>query len=1307
MVVSPVRFVRRFAPLAVVGLLLLPAVTHGQGGMTNGLNYTGDILLAGEIDTYSFTATAGDDLIVHIGETAGIADFTPWIRLFAPDNSMVGNASGVLAAQINVAAAQTGTYTVQVGSFDTGFDATGSYTLTLAKSPGAFSISPGDEGGALTNGANHTGHIHVGDVDMWSFDATAGDAIVLALGEVGADTAFQPWLRLRSPTGQNIGNTSGVLAAQLDIVAPATGTYTVVIGSFDTGFDATGDYTLTLTRTAGPYTVSPGDQGGPMTNGSNHTGHIHVGDLDTWTFDATAGDAIVLALGETGPINTPFQPWLRLKSPTGQNIGNTSGVLAAQLDIVAPVTGTYTVIVSTFDTGFDATGDYTLTLTKTTGPYTVDGGDEGGPMTNGANHTGHLFIGDLDTYTFTATAGDAIVLALGEVGPDTAYQPWLRLKSPTGANIGNTSGVLAAQLDIVAPATGLYTVVVSSFDTAFDAPGDYTLTLTKTAGPYTVSGGDEGGPMTNGSNHTGHIHVGDLDTWTFTATAGDAIVLALGEVGADSAFQPWLRLKSPTGQSLGNASGVLATQFDVVATVTGTYTVVVSTFDTGFDATGDYTLTLTRTAGPYTVTPGDEGGPMTNGSNYTGSIHVGDLDTYTFTAAAGDDIKLAIGEVGGNSAFQPWVRLKSPTGENLGNTSGVLAAQIDAQATVTGTYTVIVSTFDTGFDATGNYTLTLAKTPGAFTISPGDEGGSLTAGGSTTKTGFIHVGDLDLWSFVAHGGDPLNLTITETGSPSADFTPWIRLIGPSGQNVGGASGATTAQINVAAPITGTYHVIVSTFDTGLDGSGDYILSVSGIRDSIVCNGDFSLNENCWSFFATPTLPYIVHNVTNGVLNYYRVPPPAGTTNQAVAFQETGVAMPAFAPIRTQFDLANTSSVRKRISVLVLAHDFSDLSVCTFWLEPNAPMRTYVMRTHTNQAWTNTALYFYAASAGDNGGMYQIDNVSMAYVPEQAADRTDCVDPTTPAAPGGGAGPDLLVNGNFDTGSLAPWFTFGTITAQVNTGVLEMIKASSTAPAGVVSQQTAQPMTAGQILTATFQLGNSSPVRKRVTVLLHDTDFSDLSACTFWLLPGQPLSDFTYRTFTTKAWTNASVSIYPATVGAQQWIRVDNVTFQRTPATATVGTECIEPSGSSAAFAEAARNGPASAGADASDASAGGAPGVTSASDLREFTADPAGDKALSVDDAIDLREMSAATLKFSSWLAGTNTNALVQVSVDGVEWVTVGAAPESDRWTPVDIDLSSFAGEVIRVRFVLQSRTPFDDEGPSRWRIRQLRVEGR
>src|SRR5262245_51718195 len=51
------------------------------------------------------------------------------------------------------------------------------------------------------------------------------------------------------------------------------------------------------------------------------------------------------------------------------------------------------------------------------------------------------------------------------------------------------------------------------------------------------------GPMANGENHTATISAaGEIDTWTFTANAGEYISLSIGEVGADSAFWPWIRL---------------------------------------------------------------------------------------------------------------------------------------------------------------------------------------------------------------------------------------------------------------------------------------------------------------------------------------------------------------------------------------------------------------------------------------------------------------------------------------------------------------------------------------------------------------------------------------------------------------------------------------------------------------------------------------------------------------------------------------------------------------------------------------------
>jgi hypothetical protein len=80
----------------------------------------------------------------------------------------------------------------------------------------------------------------------------------------------------------------------------------------------------------------------------------------------------------------------------------------------------------------------------------------------------------------------------------------------------------------------------------------------------------------------------------------------------------------------------------------------------------------------------------------------------------------------------------------------------------------------------------------------------------------------------------------------------------------------------------------------------------------------------------------------------------------------------------------------------------------------------------------------------------------------------------------------------------------------------------------------------------------------VTVLLNDSDFSDLVACTFWLPAGAPLDTYTLKTFTTKAWGNAMISVYSATSGVLPWVRVDNATLQTTPSSVVIGTECIEP-----------------------------------------------------------------------------------------------------------------------------------------------------
>ena len=56
--------------------------------------------------------------------------------------------------------------------------------------------------------------------------------------------------------------------------------------------------------------------------------------------------------------------------------------------------------------------------------------------------------------------------------------------------------------------------------------------------------------------------------------------------------------------------------------------------------------------------------------------------------------------------------------------------------------------------------------------------------------------------------------------------------------------------------------------------------------------------------------------------------------------------------------------------------------------------------------------------------------------------------------------------------------------------------------GVLLQGTGGRMADDQTVTSTFELGNSSGRRQRVTIRLYEGDFRDIAACTFWIPPSR-------------------------------------------------------------------------------------------------------------------------------------------------------------------------------------------------------------
>lgn len=606
--------------IRVLGLaaavVALPQLSTAQGVLVNGATYTGTTGAAGEIDQWTFTANQGDYLIVRAGEipvSPGTPDpgYWPWIRILGTTGSVIASAAGNTDAEAAVAAPLSGTYTVLVGAYYP--TATGSYRLTLAKGPGAFQTSGGDEGGAMTNGIRHAGRIEVGDLDMWSFDADQNDTVVVRIGEVPVgsgqpDPGFWPWIRVIGTNGAVLDTAAGNLDAEATFRAPLTGTYTVVVGAYYGG--AGNDYLLNLAMAPAPFQTEQNDQGGAMTNGLRHTGAIGLGDLDIWSFDAAQNDTFVLRAGEipVGPgVPDPgFWPWIRVVGPTGVIVGQAAGDIDAETSFRATLSGTYTVIVAAYYAG--ATGDYRVALAKAPGSFQTAAGDNGGAMSNGTRYAGRVDVGDLDMWSFTATQGHTTVVRIGEIlvgagTPDPGFWPWIRVVSPAGVIVDQAAGNTDAEATFTAPLTGTYTVIAGAYYGG--AAGDYRLSYA-TFGSFQTSAGDQGGGLVDNVAQTGAIDLGDLDLWSFSACQGGTVVVTLSEIPVgpgtpDPGFWPWLRVIGPAGTVVAQSAGDLVATSTFAAPASGAYTVVAAAYYGG--GTGDYTVKVVGACTTPPVTP--------------------------------------------------------------------------------------------------------------------------------------------------------------------------------------------------------------------------------------------------------------------------------------------------------------------------------------------------------------------------------------------------------------------------------------------------------------------------------------------------------------------------------------------------------------------------------------------------------------------------------------------------------------------------------------------------------------------------------
>jgi len=311
-----------------------------------------------------------------------------------------------------------------------------------------FSLTLVASAQTLINGANQAGILLVNTTNSYTFTANAGDSINLRQGTTG----FKGYLELYGPTGALLGTAAGNSTDQLiAYTATTNGTFTVLVSSEYYG--GTGTYVLNLAQIPEPFIVPAGDGGGTLTNGADATGTITLGRQDLWSFTANKGDSINVRQGTTG-----FKGYLELYGPTGALLGTAAGNSTDQLiAYTATTNGTFTVLVSSEYSG--GTGTYVLNLAQIPEPFIVPAGDDGGTLTNGANATGTITLGDQDMWSFTANKGESINVRLASTFPGN-----LELYGPNGALLVDAGENAEDELiAYTATTNGTFTVLVSGY----------------------------------------------------------------------------------------------------------------------------------------------------------------------------------------------------------------------------------------------------------------------------------------------------------------------------------------------------------------------------------------------------------------------------------------------------------------------------------------------------------------------------------------------------------------------------------------------------------------------------------------------------------------------------------------------------------------------------------------------------------------------------------------------------------------------------------------------------------------------------
>ena len=409
-------------------------------------------------------------------------------------------------------------------------------------------------------------------------------------------------------------------------------------------------------------------------------------EIDTYSFQGTAGDGIFLRMKGLGIIGDPdccHYPAFEVYRPDGTLLCSNPPVGVNLLEEVCALdaSGTYTLLYSDF--GSDDIGIYQLYLQRINPPAMAT------EINYGQTVTGTLdFLVQLGAHTFDGTSGERILFRMSEAAVFQPLQPKFWVFRPDGTLLCeafSTSSNADVEEICILDTGGTHSILAGGW--AAQSVNPYALYLQRLNNPSQAI------PTSFGDVTSGTLDIfAKVDTYRFDGTSGDQVVIRMARTAtlpsSPFSFWPNIRLYRENGTELCSAFGSTLAEAVCTLDMTGPYTILAS----NQQGLGSYNLFTQRTNNPANSIP------ITYGETITDAIDsIAVQDAYNFSGTAGNQVLFRVTKLSGN--LDPQFGVYRPDGSLLCSAQAVLGvAEATCMLDINGNYAILVD------DKTGIFT---------------------------------------------------------------------------------------------------------------------------------------------------------------------------------------------------------------------------------------------------------------------------------------------------------------------------------------------------------------------------------------------------------------------------------------------------------------------------------------------------------------------------------------------------------------------------------------------------------------------------